>query len=259
MANFSLAKSGVLLLLTSVLIEMKRFSSTYYTLLARFALIGFALVVPSLVSAESEPLYIEGSQVAKMTADMEALERRVAQLEARLANTEQATREIKKSKEAQAIKAVKAVNRCNECAAPPAELGCGSTSGSTLGPTANSGSVTGSATGDVSPQGVHRGASLDLLAKRAWRNLRWTQKNQWDGIEKGTSIETVVEKLGVPPRTVKSLKPRVDLVYFYETSLRDSVNGVRGKIAFKDGVVTTVAKPDFSQLSASPSYSGDAL
>lgn len=258
MADFSLAKSGVLLLLTSVLIEMKRFSSTYYTLLARFALIGFALVVPSLVSAESEPLYIEGSQVAKMTADMEALERRVAQLEARLANTEQATREIKKSKEAQAIKAVKAVNRCNECAAPPAELGCGSTSGSTLGstansgPTANSGSVTGSATGDVSPQGVHRGASLDLLAKRAWRNLRWTQKNQWDGIEKGTSIETVVEKLGVPPRTVKSLKPRVDLVYFYETSLRDSVNGVRGKIAFKDGVVTTVAKPDFSQLSASP-------
>lgn len=255
MADFSLAKSGVLLLLTSVLIEMKRFSSTYYTLLARFALIGFALVVPSLVSAESEPLYIEGSQVAKMTADMEALERRVAQLEARLANTEQATREIKKSKEAQAIKAVKAVkavNRCNECAAPPAELGCGSTLGPTLGPTANSGSVTGSATGDVSPQGVHRGASLDLLAKRAWRNLRWTQKNQWDGIEKGTSIETVVEKLGVPPRTVKSLKPRVDLVYFYETSLRDSVNGVRGKIAFKDGVVTTVAKPDFSQLSASP-------
>ncbi len=256
MADFSLAKSGLLLLLTSVLIEMKRFSSTYYTLLARFALIGFALVVPSLVSAESEPLYIEGSQVAKMTADMEALERRVAQLEARLANTEQATREIKKSKEAQAIKAVKAVNRCNECAAPPAELGCGSTSGSTsgstLGPTANSGSVTGSATGDVSPQGVHRGASLDLLAKRAWRNLRWTQKDQWDGIEKGTSIETVVEKLGVPPRTVKSLKPRVDLVYFYETSLRDSVNGVRGKIAFKDGVVTTVAKPDFSQLSASP-------
>ena len=256
MADFSLAKSGLLLLLTSVLIEMKRFSSTYYTLLARFALIGFALVVPSLVSAESEPLYIEGSQVAKMTADMEALERRVAQLEARLANTEQATREIKKSKEAQAIKAVKTVNRCNECAAPPAELGCGSTSGSTsgstLGPTANSGSVTGSATGDVSPQGVHRGASLDLLAKRAWRNLRWTQKDQWDGIEKGTSIETVVEKLGVPPRTVKSLKPRVDLVYFYETSLRDSVNGVRGKIAFKDGVVTTVAKPDFSQLSASP-------
>lgn len=252
MADFSLAKSGLLLLLTSVLIEMKRFSSTYYTLLARFALIGFALVVPSLVSAESEPLYIEGSQVAKMTADMEALERRVAQLEARLANTEQATREIKKSKEAQAIKAVKTVNRCNECAAPPAELGCGSTSGSTLGPSANSGSVTGSATGDVSPQGVHRGASLDLLAKRAWRNLRWTQKNQWDGIEKGTSIETVVEKLGVPPRTVKSLKPRVDLVYFYETSLRDSVNGVRGKIAFKDGVVTTVAKPDFSQLSASP-------
>ena len=256
MADFSLAKSGLLLLLTSVLIEMKRFSSTYYTLLARFALIGFALVVPSLVSAESEPLYIEGSQVAKMTADMEALERRVAQLEARLANTEQATREIKKSKEAQAIKAVKTVNRCNECAAPPAELGCGSTSGSTsgstLGPTANSGSVTGSATGDVSPQGVHRGASLDLLAKRAWRNLRWTQKDQWDGIEKGTSIETVVEKLGVPPRTVKSLKPRVDLVYFYETSLRDSVNGVRGKIAFKDGVVTTVAKPDFRQLSASP-------
>lgn len=105
---------------------------------------------------------------------------------------------------------------------------------------------------DPAKPGILGGSSLDVLASRAWRNLRWTQEEQWAGIEKGTSRETVVEQLGYPPRTVKSLKPRVDLVYFYETSLRDSVNGVRGKIAFKDGVVTTVTKPDFSKLSASP-------
>ncbi len=105
---------------------------------------------------------------------------------------------------------------------------------------------------DSAKPGLFSGASFDVLANRAWRNLRWTQEEQWAGIEKGTSRETVVEQLGYPPRTVKSLKPRVDLVYFYETSLRDSVNGVRGKIAFKDGVVTTVTKPDFSKLSASP-------
>lgn len=105
---------------------------------------------------------------------------------------------------------------------------------------------------DAKSAGIMRGASFDVLANRAWRNLRWTDEDQWEGIEKGTSIDAVVEKLGFPPRTVKSLKPRVDLVYFYETSLRDSVNGVRGKIAFKDGVVTTVTKPDFSKLSASP-------
>ena len=100
--------------------------------------------------------------------------------------------------------------------------------------------------------GILNSSALDILSNRAWRNLRWTQEEQWEGIEKGVSIDTVVEQLGYPPRTVKSLKPRVDLVYFYETSLRDSVNGVRGKIAFKDGVVTTVTKPDFSKLSASP-------
>ncbi|MGC6455707.1 MAG: hypothetical protein ACON39_06260 [Coraliomargaritaceae bacterium] len=109
--------------------------------------------------------------------------------------------------------------------------------------------VGGAASGEA---GIIRSAALDILSNRAWRNLRWTQEEQWEGIEKGTSIDTVVEQLGYPPRTVKSLKPRVDLVYFYETSLRDSVNGVRGKIAFKDGVVTTVTKPDFSKLSASP-------
>jgi hypothetical protein len=52
--------------------------------------------------------------------------------------------------------------------------------------------------------------ALDIMANSAWRNLRWTQEGQWDGIRKGITEEKVVELLGKAPRSVKSLKPRVD-------------------------------------------------
>ena len=88
-------------------------------------------------------------------------------------------------------------------------------------------------------------ATYDILANSAWRNLRWTQEEQWAGIRKGISEEKVVELLGAAPRSVKSLKPRVDKVLYYETSLRDDGNTLRGKISFKDGVVIAVSKPKF--------------
>ncbi len=91
-------------------------------------------------------------------------------------------------------------------------------------------------------------ATIDILANSAWRNLRWTQEEQWVGVRKGVSEEKVIELLGAPPRTVKSLKPRVDLVYYYETSLRDHANALKGKISFKDGKVTAVSKPNFQAL-----------
>jgi len=58
----------------------------------------------------------------------------------------------------------------------------------------------------------------------------------------------VIELLGSPPRSVKSLKPRVDKVIYYETSIRDSSNSLRGKISFKDGIVIAVQKPNFKSL-----------
>lgn len=90
--------------------------------------------------------------------------------------------------------------------------------------------------------------SLDIMANSAWRNLRWTQEEQWVGIRKGTSEERVIELLGSPPRTVKSMKPRIDQVYFYETSVRDRTNALRGRISFKDGEVVAVEKPNFQAV-----------
>ena len=88
-------------------------------------------------------------------------------------------------------------------------------------------------------------ATFDILAGSAWRNLRWTQEDQWDGIRRGVTEEQVVEILGHPPRSVKSMKPRVDMVYWYETSIRDRSNSLRGKISFKDGKVIAIQKPNF--------------
>lgn len=90
--------------------------------------------------------------------------------------------------------------------------------------------------------------ALDIMANSAWRNLRWTQEEQWAGIRKGVSRERVIELLGPPPRSLDSLKPRVDEVFWYETSLRDRSNALRGKISFKDGKVYAVKKPNFQAV-----------
>ena len=144
-------------------------------------------------------------------ADAEAqriarLEQRLLQLEQRLAETEQETKEVKVL--------------ASSSAASAAASG-----------------------GDASILG--NAATFDILAGSAWRNLRWTQAEQWEGIKRGMSEEKVVELLGSPPRTVKSLKPRVDLVYYYETSVRDKKNALKGKISFKDGKVIAFDKPNF--------------
>lgn len=90
--------------------------------------------------------------------------------------------------------------------------------------------------------------ALDIMANSAWRNLRWTQEEQWEDVRKGISQEKVVELLGAPPRSLDSLKPRVDKVFWYETSLRDRSSALRGKISFKDGKVIAVKKPNFQAV-----------
>ena len=87
--------------------------------------------------------------------------------------------------------------------------------------------------------------ALDIMANSAWRNLRWTQEGQWDGIRKGITEEKVVELLGKAPRSVKSLKPRVDKVLYYETSIGDRSSAIRGKISLREGLVVAVTKPTF--------------
>ena len=92
-----------------------------------------------------------------------------------------------------------------------------------------------------------RGAAFDIMANSAWRKLRWTQPEQWETVRPGVSEETVIDALGSPPRSVKSLKPRVDKVFYYETSIRDKGNSLRGQISFRKGQVLTVQKPNFQQ------------
>ena len=87
--------------------------------------------------------------------------------------------------------------------------------------------------------------TFDILANSAWRNLRWTEEDQWTEVKPGVSMSKVIEALGSPPRSVDSLKPRVDEVFYYETSIRDDGNSLRGKVSFRKGKVLTVEKPNF--------------
>jgi len=151
--------------------------------------------VPNLSAASEE----------EMAAKLALMEKRLAQLESRLSDNEQKTKEVK----------VLAANS---------------------GSNANRG-ILGS------------GATLDILSNSAWRNLRWTQEDQWKTVVKGATLEQVNDALGKPPRTVKSLRPQVDLVYFYETSLGDK-HGLHGKVSFRKDKVIAVIKPDFSKNNA---------
>lgn len=89
-------------------------------------------------------------------------------------------------------------------------------------------------------------ATFDILTGKAWRELRWTREKQWEGIKQGVTEEKVIELLGYPPRSVDSLRPRVDKVYWYETDLRARSSGMRGKISFRKGRVISVEKPEFT-------------
>ena len=151
--------------------------------------------VPSVSAASEE----------EMAAKLALMEKRLAQLESRLSDNEQKTKEVK----------VLAANS---------------------GSNANRG-ILGS------------GATLDILSNSAWRNLRWTQEDQWKTVVKGATLEQVNDALGKPPRTVKSLRPQVDLVYFYETSIGDK-HGLNGKVSFRKDKVIAVIKPDFSRNNA---------
>ena len=174
------------------------FSSTSLTRKYLCCATSALLVVSTVptVSAASEE---------EMAAKLALMEKRLAQLESRLSDNEQKTKEVK----------VLAANS---------------------GSNANRG-ILGS------------GATLDILSNSAWRNLRWTQEEQWKTVVKGATLEQVTDALGKPPRTIKSLRPQVDLVYFYETSIGDK-HGLKGKVSFRKDKVIAVIKPDFSKNNA---------
>ncbi len=110
---------------------------------------------------------------------------------------------------------------------------------------ASSGAVSGGSSSSL----LGNEATFDILAGSAWRNLRWTHEEQWEGIKRGITEEKVIELLGYPPRSLDSLKPRIDKVYWYEASIRDWNSEVSGKISFRKGKVVSFEKPNFDKLS----------
>ena len=162
-----------------------------FTSLCATATIATSMLFPFSVKAED----VSADRIAR-------LEARLLELESRLADTEQQTKEVK----------VLAAS--------------------------NSAGVSNSAI-------LNNTATLDILAGSAWRNLRWTQAEQWAEVRRGISEAKVIELLGNPPRSVKSAKPRVDKVAYYETSIRDRSNSLRGKVSYRDGVVVAFQKPNF--------------
>jgi hypothetical protein len=167
------------------------FMQNAFSSLCAAAAIATSMLFPLSVNAED----VSADRIAR-------LEARLLELESRLANTEQETKEVK----------VLAAS--------------------------NSAGVSNSAI-------LNNTATLDILAGSAWRNLRWTQPEQWTEVRRGISEEKVIELLGSPPRSVKSAKPRVDKVAYYETSIRDRSNTLRGKVSYRGGKVIAVQKPDF--------------
>ncbi|MFW5873852.1 MAG: hypothetical protein ACOCVJ_00440 [Verrucomicrobiota bacterium] len=150
---------------------------------------------------------LQAEEVTVSSEQLDRMEQRLAELEARLEEQE------RENKETRAL-------------AGSGAAGGGRSGGSILG----------------------NNLTYDILADSAWRNLRWTQEEQWEGIRKGTSEEKVIELLGSPPRSLESLKPRIDKVFWYETSLRSRSDALRGKISFKDGKVVYIDKPNFKAV-----------
>ncbi|CAI8274382.1 MAG: Uncharacterised protein [Puniceicoccaceae bacterium MED-G32] len=98
-------------------------------------------------------------------------------------------------------------------------------------------------------------AGMHLAKENAWRKYRWTDPAQWAQITKGISQSEVIDALGNPPRWIQSMKPRVDMVYFYEiggrfTGSKKGFN-LKGQVSFKDNLVVAFKKPDFSNFHSS--------
>lgn len=83
------------------------------------------------------------------------------------------------------------------------------------------------------------------LSNRAWNNPKWMEPAQWAKIQPGLSKTQVIELLGEPPRSVQSLKPRIDEVFYYQTGLQTGNDSLLGKVSFRKEKVVLIRKPDF--------------
>lgn len=208
-------------------VSMTTASAAVLAILAVLVLLALPVQVASAAASDAD------ASAAASDADADAgrmarMEQRLLELEQRLAETEQTTQEVK----------TLASNTA-------ASTGSGGKNGKN-GESHNNSAI------------LDNAATFDILAGSAWRNLRWTQEEQWAGIKRGVSEERVIELLGYPPRSIDSLKPRVDKAYYYEASIRDRSTGMRGKVSFRKGKVISFKKPDFSKKRSSPEKVSEA-
>lgn len=96
---------------------------------------------------------------------------------------------------------------------------------------------------------------MHLAKENAWRKYRWTDSVQWAQIKKGIFKSVVIEVLGNPSRWISSMKPRVDMVYFYEIGGRFKGTQLKGQVSFKDDLVVAYQKPDFTNFNSKPNRS----
>lgn len=190
-----------------------------------------ALVAALLASALLTPSFAADSDATE--ARMARMEARLIEMEARLAAAEKAPQPAASSVSEARI--VELESRLAEAEQETKEVKV----------LAASSAVSGGSGSSL----LGNEATFDILAGSAWRNLRWTHEEQWEGIKRGITEEKVIELLGYPPRSLDSLKPRIDKVYWYEASIRDWNSEVRGKISFRKGRVVSFEKPDFDKLS----------
>jgi hypothetical protein len=85
--------------------------------------------------------------------------------------------------------------------------------------------------------------SLNPFVRHAWVNEAWTRPEPWKSVKEGQTPDEVEKILGEPTRTVRSLKPKVDLVYFYEGNIQG--HKIRGKVSFRKDVVVSLKVPTF--------------
>lgn len=85
--------------------------------------------------------------------------------------------------------------------------------------------------------------TLNPFVRHAWVNEAWTRPEPWQQVRKGQTEAEVIDILGEPTRTVDSLKPKTDMVFFYEGRIRDAK--INGKISFRRGRVKSIKQPNF--------------
>lgn len=154
--------------------------------------------------------------VAQPTANEVALEKRVQDLENRIAALEQLL--------------------MNTAASMPAP---------SAGPSRPSTSIGLASSAPITPTegNIIERIRTKIFEAEIAETMPWLQPEVWSGIREGMTEAEVEAILGKPTRKLESLKLRVDMVWFYNGTNRATGQDVEGKINFLRGKVKSIEAP----------------